>query len=99
MYIVVHHQLIDPPTAFTRGERLKTGEAAPGGARALQFYPSQDGSAVTCLWEASSVADVQSFVDATLGDSSVNTCYAVDAANAFADAPEGLPQRPATLAV
>ena len=68
MYVVVHHDLIDPPTAFARGERLKSGESAPSGARALQFYPSDDGSAATCLWEANSVADVQTFVDETLGE-------------------------------
>jgi hypothetical protein len=95
MYVVVRHQLTDPPTAFARGERLKSGEGAPRGARVLQFYPSDDGSAVTCLWEADSVADVQTFVDQTLGDASVNTCYAVDAASAFGAAPAGIPQRPA----
>ena len=63
MYVVVQHELTDPPEALARGERLKRGEGAPAGARALQFYPSQDGSAVTCLWEADSVADVQEFVE------------------------------------
>ena len=59
MYVVVQHELTDPPTAFARGEALKRGEGAPHGARALQFLPSEDGTAVTCLWEAGSVADVQ----------------------------------------
>jgi hypothetical protein len=94
MYVVVQHQLTDPPTAFARGERLKRGEGAPRGARALQFYPSRDGTVVTCLWEADSVAAVQAFVDATLGDSSINRCYGVDDGNAFADATPGLPPRP-----
>jgi hypothetical protein len=93
MYVVVQHELTDPPEALARGERLKRGEGAPAGARALQFYPSQDGTAVTCLWEAGSVAEVQEFVDATLGDASVNRCYGVEAAAAFADAPTGLPRR------
>ena len=52
MYVVVQHQLTDPPAALARGERLKRGDGAPRGARALQFYPSRDGTAVTCLWEA-----------------------------------------------
>ena len=99
MYIVVQHQLTDPPTAFARGERLKRGEGAPPGARALQFYPSRDGTAVTCLWEADSVADVQAFVDSTLGDSSVNRCYDVDDGNAFSDATPGLPSRSLALSV
>jgi hypothetical protein len=97
MYVVVQHQITDPPTAFARGERLKRGEGAPRGARALQFYPSQDGTAVTCLWEAGSVADVQAFVDATLGDASVNRCYGVDEATAFADATPELPPPPVAV--
>ena len=93
MYVVVQHQIKDPQTAFARGERLIRNEGAPDGARALQFYPSTDGSAVTCLWEAESVEAIQEYVDATLGDSSLNTCYEADAAQAFAERPVGL--RPA----
>jgi len=36
------------------------------------------------------VADVQSFVDETLGDSSVNVCFAVNAEEAFAEHPAGI---------
>ena len=94
MYVIVQHELADPPAAFARGERLKRGEGAPRGARALQFYPSRDGTAVTCLWEAGSVSEVQAFVDETLGDASVNRCYGVDESAAFATTAPGLPQRP-----
>jgi hypothetical protein len=99
MFVVVQHQLTDPPTAFARGERLKRGEGAPDGARVLQFYPSRDGTLVTCLWESGSVESVQSFVDETLGDSSVNLCYPVEASAAFAEAPAGIAERPPALAV
>jgi hypothetical protein len=91
MYVVVQHQIKDPQTAFARGEKLIKNEGAPDGARGLQFYPSTDGSAVTCLWEADSVDAIQEYVDATLGDSSLNTCYEVDAEQAFAERPLGLP--------
>jgi hypothetical protein len=94
VYVVVQHQLIDPPTAFARGERLKRGEGAPGGTNVLQFYPSREGTAVTCLWESASVTDVQAYVDATLGDASVNVCYAVDADHAFAERPAGIASPP-----
>ncbi|MBA2298345.1 MAG: hypothetical protein H0W14_09950 [Actinobacteria bacterium] len=97
MYVIVQHQLTDPPAAFSRGERLKRGDGAPEGVRVLQFYPSQEGAAVTCLWEAGSVGEVQTFVDDTLGDSSINVCYAVDPGTAFADLPAGLPQRRAAV--
>jgi hypothetical protein len=99
MFVVVQHQLIDPPTAFARGERLKRGEGAPDGSRVLQFYPSQDGTLVTCLWESGSVEDVQTFVDETLGEASLNICYPVEASAAFAEAPTGITGRPPALAV
>jgi hypothetical protein len=95
MFVVVQHQITDPPAALARGERLMSGEGAPSGTRVLQFLPSQDGRLVTCLWESNSVEDVQSFVDETLGDSSVNLCYAVEESAAFAQAPKGIAERPA----
>ena len=52
MYVVVQHQITDPQTAFSRGEKLIKNEGTPEGVRGLQFYPSTDGSAITCLWEA-----------------------------------------------
>ncbi len=92
MYVIVEHQIKDPRTAFPRGERMKRGEDAPRGARVLQFYPSRDGSAVACLWEADSLDAIQEYVDATLGDSSTNRCYEVDAEQAFSERPLGLAQ-------
>ena len=91
MYVVVQHQIKDQETAFLRGEKLIRNAGAPEGARGLQFYPSADGSAVTCLWEADSVEAIREYVDSTLRDSSHNTCYEVDAEQAFAERPLGLP--------
>ena len=58
MYVVAQHEIKDPRAALSRGERLIRGEGAPSGVRGLQFYPSRDRSAVTCLWEADSVETV-----------------------------------------
>ncbi len=90
MYVVVLHEFQDPPTAFARGEKLIVNEGAPPGVRGLQFYPSTDGSAASCLWESDSVEAIQEYVDSTLGDCSVNTCYEVNAEQAFAEQPLGL---------
>ena len=90
MYVVAHHEIKDPQVAFQRGEALIKNQGAPQGVRALQFYPSRDGSAVMCLWESPSVEAIQSYVDATLGEASENTCYEVDADQAFAEQPLGL---------
>jgi len=95
MYVVVQHRIIDPETAFARGERLIKNEDAPEGVRGLQFYPSTDGSAVTCLWEAPSVGAIQQYVDSTLGASSENVCYEVEAGHAFARQPAGIGEVPA----
>src|SRR6187455_2117508 len=97
MLVVVQHQLVDPPTAFVRGERLKRAEGAPEAARVLQFLPSRDGTLVTCLWESESVEDLQSYVDETLGDSSRNVCFAVEETAAFAELPNGVATPPAPV--
>jgi hypothetical protein len=93
MYVVVQHRFTDSQTAFARGERLIRNEGAPAGVHGLQFYPSRDGSAATCLWEAPSVAVIQSYVDSVLGDASDNTCYEVDDAQSFTGQPAGIRDR------
>jgi hypothetical protein len=98
MYVVVQHTFLDAPEAFARGERLIRNDGAPDGTAVLQFYPAQDGSGATCLWESKSVSDVQGYVDDTLGSSSSNLCSEVDAANAFARQPLGIAERPALVA-
>ena len=90
MYVVVHHHIKDPGAAWPRGERLLRGAGAPNGVRGLQFYPSTDGSTITCLWETPSVEAIRQYVDSTLGDSSENRCYEVDAEQAFSRQPLGL---------
>lgn len=94
MYVVAHHRLLNREAAFRRGEKLLAGEGAPEGARNLQFLPARNGSAVTCLWEASSVEEIQSWVDEVLGDASENACYEVEVEQSFAERPDGLPKAP-----
>jgi hypothetical protein len=98
MLVIVQHTLTDPPTAFERGERLQRGEGAPAGTQVLQFFPSRDGTRVTCVWESGAVTDVQGYVDETLGNSSVNLCYAVEENAAFARTPVGIATGPALAA-
>lgn len=95
MYVVVQHRFNNPPVAFARGERLINNDGAPAGVRGLQFYPSNDGSAATCLWEAPSIQAVQTYVDSTLGDASENTCYELNVEQAFAVVPAAIPAGPA----
>lgn len=97
MYVVVQHTFVNASEAFSRGMKLIRNDGAPDGTRVLQFYPAGDGTGATCLWESHSVADVQHYVDDTLGDSSRNLSYEVDAPNAFARQPLGIAEQSALL--
>ncbi len=55
--------------------------------RLLQFCPSQDFSAATCIWEADSVDTVRELVDQALGDASEQTYYEINTEQAV-----GLPE-------
>jgi hypothetical protein len=73
------------------------GRLATPPRTASVFLPSQDGSQVVCLWEGDSVEAVQGYVDGVLGNSSINSCFAVNAEPAFAERPLGLATRPLAL--
>ena len=79
MFIVVHHKIADPETAFARGENLLAGNGAPPEVRVREFYPSRDGNDVFCLWEGTSLEGVRDYVDAKMGDSSRQMYFEVDA--------------------
>jgi hypothetical protein len=79
MFIVVHHTITDPETAFARGQNLLAGNGAPSGVRVREFYPSRDKADVVCLWEGNSLEQVRDYVDATMGDSGEQAYFEVDA--------------------
>jgi hypothetical protein len=81
----VIHRISDPETAQSRGQALFE---PPEGVQLLQFCPSQDFRAASCIWEAGSIEAVSDLVDPTLGDASEQTYYAVDTEQAV-----GLPER------
>lgn len=87
MFVVVEHTILNAPVAFARGQNLLEGRGAPTGVQVRKFYPSTDQSAVICLWEGNSLGEVRDYVDATLGDSSENMYFEVDADQAL-----GLPE-------
>ena len=87
MFIVVEHTVRDAAVAFARGQNLLEGRGAPADVRVRKFYPSTDQSAVICLWEGNSLEEVRDYVDETLGDSTDNLYFEVDAEQAL-----GLPE-------
>ena len=93
MFIVVHHTINDQESAFARGQNLLEGTGAPAGVRLREFYPARGGADVFCLWEGSSLDEVRDYVDATMGDSSGQEYFEVDAEIA-----RGLPELAASRA-
>ena len=91
MYVGVQHRIKDADVAFSRGQALVEGHEAPPGVRLREFYPSQDRTAATCLWEGDSLDSVREYVDSTLGDAVENTYFEVDAEQSV-----GLPESAAT---
>jgi hypothetical protein len=71
----VIHRVSDPESAQSRGQSLFEPHE---GVRLLQFCPSQEFSAATCIWEADSVDTVRELVDQTLGDASEQTYYEIN---------------------
>ena len=84
MKIGVIHRISDPEAAQARGQSLFEPQ---DGVQLLQFCPSQDFSAATCIWEAESIDAVRNLVDPTLGDASEQMYFAVATEQAV-----GLPQ-------
>ena len=90
MYVGVMHRIHDADAFFSRGEALFD---PPAGIRGITFCPSKDASEAICLWEGPSVDAVRGLIDGTMGDSSENTYFEVDAERAM-----GLPERAAAEA-
>jgi hypothetical protein len=88
MKVGVTHRISDPETAQSRGQPLFEEHE---GVRLLQFCPSQDFSAATCIWEADSVDTIRELVDPLLGDASDQTYFTVDTEQAV-----GLPEAATT---
>jgi hypothetical protein len=88
MKVGVIHRISDPEAAQSTGQSLFDPHE---GVRLLQFCPSQDFRAATCIWEADSIDAVRDLVDPTLGDASEQTYFAVATEQAV-----GLPEATAS---
>lgn len=86
MYVVAQHRIIDREKFFSMNAEEVAG-GGPAGVRGRQFFPSQDGSAAVCLWEADSLDSLREYLDPATAGVAENTYYAVDAERAM-----GLPE-------
>ena len=84
--LVVAQHLINDPENFWKAAKAVT-QNLPNNMAVHAIYPSKDGKTGTCIWEANSVKDVQSFLDENAGTMAKNHCYELNASEAI-----GLPQ-------
>ena len=75
MYIAIQHSINDPERFWQTAE--KEIPNLPGNLKVVSAYPSPDGKSCNCLWEADSLANVQSFMDQKFGPFAKNYCYEV----------------------
>jgi hypothetical protein len=82
MYVIADHRISDPERFF----EAAASTPVPEGMTLHSVLPSGDGSRAVCLWEADSSEAVKELVENTVGDSSDNEFFEVNAENA-----QGLP--------
>jgi hypothetical protein len=86
MHIVVLHRITDPDKFFSMDAEEVAGGGPPG-VQGRQFFPSQDRSLATCLWQADSLDALRDYLDPATAGVSENTYFEVDTENAM-----GLPE-------
>lgn len=82
MYVIAIHAISDPERFF----EASASTPVPEGMTLHSVLPNGDGSRAVCVWEADSADSVRRLVDDTVGESSSNEFFEVDAGNA-----QGLP--------
>ena len=81
MYIVIQHQISNPPAFWAAAQKALPN--LPKGIRALQVMPNKDGTRAVCLWEAGSIDAVKQVIEPSEGQVSRNEYFAVETANAM----------------
>ena len=87
MLVIAQHTNINDPEAFWAKAQAVVS-STPAGTKVLSVFPSQDGKTGTCIWEANSADQLQTFLDGASEGLATNFCYEVDEVNAI-----GLPER------
>ena len=87
MLVIAQHTKITDPEAFWAKAQAVVS-STPAGTKVLSVFPSQDGKTGTCIWEADSADQLQTFLDEASEGLATNFCYEVNEAAAI-----GLPER------
>jgi len=85
--LVIAHHFVQNPDAFWPAAQ-EAMPSIPANFKLHSVFPSKDLKTGTCIWEASSAAEVQDFLDYKFGNTAKNVCYEVNEEIAY-----GLPQK------
>ena len=85
--IIIAHHFIQQPEEFWAAAQQGI-DALPANLKLHAVFPSRDMRTGTCVWEATNVNEVQTFLDERMGNMAKNVCYEVNEAMAM-----GLPKK------
>jgi hypothetical protein len=86
MIISVHHMIKNPEKweqSVKHIMALSDQGRLPQGLKGLMFLPGMDGHRADCIWEATSMESLKSFLDSENGSAAKNEYFQVDDASAF----------------
>ncbi len=83
MIILVNHKINDPGSFWASAQESLPNLPEGKVQRVLQALPNADMSEATCLWEADSIDDLNSYLRSKVGSTSKETYYEVNTANAI----------------
>lgn len=83
MIILVNHKINDPGSFWASAQANLPNLPEADVQRVLQALPNTDMTEATCLWEAESISALDSYLRSKVGDTSKETYYEVNTANAI----------------
>jgi hypothetical protein len=86
--LVIAHHFVNNPEFWSTANKVMAESGVPENLKLHAVFPSTDGKTGTCLWEADTVADVQSWLNKTFSEYADNVTYEVNEAAAM-----GAPQK------
>jgi len=83
MIIVVNHKVNNPQDFWASAQQSLPELPVAGVQRILQVLPNGDLTEATCLWEANSIHELDSYLRSKVGNWSQETYYEVNTAAAM----------------
>jgi len=83
MIILVNHKINNPESFWASAQANLPNLPEANVKRVLQALPNTDMTEATCLWEADSIDVLDSYLRSKVGDTSKETYYEVNTANAI----------------